>query len=52
MEQLIVFQAVNGAIELRQEVVVDTVWANLDQISLLFSRAKSVISRHIKSSII
>lgn len=46
---LAVFQAENGALELRLNRAKDTVWANLDQISDLFGRDKSVISRHIKS---
>jgi len=46
---LVVFQAENGAFELRLNGAKDTVWANLDQIADLFGRDKSVISRHIKN---
>lgn len=46
---LAVFQAENGALELRWNGAKDTVWANLDQIADLFGRDKSVISRHIKN---
>lgn len=46
--ELAVFQADNGAIELRTDLKSDTIWANLDQIAILFERDKSVISRHIK----
>ena len=46
---LAVFQAENGALELRWDGAKDTVWASLDQISDLFGRDKSVISRHIKN---
>jgi len=45
----IIFQTNNGALELRTDTEVETIWANLDQISQLFNRDKSVISRHIKN---
>lgn len=48
-KELIVFQAENGALELRTDADQDTVWANLDQIAMLFERDKSVISRHLKN---
>lgn len=46
---IIVYQAKNGAIELREDTRVQTIWASLDQISELYGRDKSVISRHIKN---
>jgi len=46
---VIVYQAKNGALELRKDVSQETVWASLDQMSLLFERDKSVVSRHIKN---
>ena len=46
-QQLAIYQAKDGSIELREDVAKETVWANLDQIALLFDRDKSVISRHI-----
>jgi prophage maintenance system killer protein/prophage antirepressor-like protein len=45
----IIYQAKNGAIELKGDWTQDTIWANLDQISSVFGRDKSVISRHIKN---
>ena len=48
-KELAVFQAENGALELRADEAKDTVWANLEQISVLFDRDKSVISRHISN---
>ncbi len=45
----VIYQAKNGAIELRGDVKNETVWATLDQISEVFDRDKSVISRHIKN---
>uniref|UniRef100_Q3AQK0 Death-on-curing protein n=1 Tax=Chlorobium chlorochromatii (strain CaD3) TaxID=340177 RepID=Q3AQK0_CHLCH len=47
--QLAVYQAENGALELRADSALDTIWASLDQIAELFGRDKSVISRHIKN---
>lgn len=49
MNELVIYQAENGGIELRQDANGEMVWANLDQISSLFGRDKSVISRHIKN---
>ena len=45
--KMIVYQAKTGAIELKGDVDRDTIWASLDQISAIFDRDKSVISRHI-----
>lgn len=47
--EVLVFQAKDGAIELRGDVKKETIWASLDQISGIFGRDKSVISRHIKN---
>lgn len=44
----VVFQAKNGAIELRGDFDKETIWATLDQIALVFGRDKSVISRHLQ----
>lgn len=44
----IVYQAKNGAIELRRDFDNETIWATLDQIAEVFGRDKSVISRHVK----
>jgi hypothetical protein len=46
--QIVVYQAKSGAIELRRDIRADTIWASLDQIARVFGRDKSVISRHIK----
>jgi len=42
-----VYQAPNGAIELRGDASRDTIWATLYQIAKIFGRDKSVISRHL-----
>ncbi|MDR0651331.1 MAG: hypothetical protein LBG59_08275 [Candidatus Peribacteria bacterium] len=46
---LIIYQAPNGAIQLRGDFEKETVRASLDQITNIFGRNKSVISRHIKN---
>jgi hypothetical protein len=46
---VVVYQAKNGAIELRGDVSRETIWATLDQIAAVFGRDKSVISRHLKN---
>ena len=51
-KNIVVYQAKNGAIELREDVRAETVWASLDQIANLFGRDKSVISRHIKNTFV
>jgi hypothetical protein len=48
-KEVAIYQSPNGAIGLRGDISKDTVWANLDQIACIFSRDKSVISRHIKN---
>jgi prophage maintenance system killer protein len=45
----VIYQASNGAIELRGDVQHETLWATLDQIADVFGRDKSVISRHLKN---
>ena len=45
----VIYQAKNGALELQTDIAKDTIWANLKQIAALFDRDKSVISRHIKN---
>lgn len=44
---IVIFQAKNGAIELRGDFDKETIWATLDQIATVFGRDKSVISRHL-----
>jgi prophage maintenance system killer protein len=49
LSNIVIYQAPNGAIELKGDFDKETVWANLDQIASVFGRDKSVISRHIKN---
>lgn len=48
-KHLAIYQAEDGALELWADHHQETLWASLDQISTLFGRDKSVISRHIKN---
>ena len=45
----VIYQAKNGAIELRTDVAQKTIWANLNQIADLFGVQKAAISKHIKN---
>ncbi len=47
--KIIIYQAKNGSLELQADYNRETIWASLDQISRLFGRDKSVVSRHIKN---
>ncbi|MDE1975320.1 MAG: virulence RhuM family protein [Patescibacteria group bacterium] len=47
--QLVLYTDKRGDIELRADIEKDTIWATLDQISEVFGRDKSVISRHLKN---
>ncbi len=44
-----IYQAPSGAIEFKGDIKKETMWATLDQISSVFGRDKSVISRHLKN---
>ena len=44
-----IYQSESGSLELSVDGSKDTIWANLNQISQLFDRDKSVISKHIKN---
>ncbi|MDQ7060881.1 MAG: RhuM family protein [Sulfurimonas sp.] len=44
-----IFQSSNGEISFNSDTSNETIWASLDQISKLFNRDKSGISRHIKN---
>ena len=46
---VVIYQAKNGAIELKGDFGHETIWASLDQIADVFGRDKSVISRHLKN---
>jgi death-on-curing family protein len=46
---LIIYQAENGVIELRLDMDNETMWATIDQIAQIFEIDKSNVSRHIKN---
>ena len=47
--RLLVYQGKNGEILLKEDGKHQTIWANLNQISEIFGKDKSTISRHIRS---
>lgn len=49
LSKTIIYQAPNGAIELKGDLNKETVWANQAQIVKLFDVDQSVISRHIRN---
>lgn len=48
-QKMVIYQTKSGALELREDLNKETVWATLDQIAEVFGRDKSVISRHLKN---
>ncbi len=48
-DQIVIYQAKNGSLELQGDLEKETIWANLQQIADLFGTDKSGISRHIKN---
>ena len=46
---VVVYQAKNGAIELRGDFSRETIWATQAEIVKLFNVDQSVVSRHIKN---
>lgn len=47
--QLVIYQADNGEIKIDVQLHDETVWLSLDQMTQIFKRDKSVISRHLKN---
>ena len=46
---VVIYQAKNGAIELRTDIQKETIWASINQIADLFGVQKAAISKHIKN---
>ncbi len=44
-----IYQAKNGAIELKIDATQDTIWANQKKLSVIFDIERSVITKHIKN---
>ena len=49
MNEVIIYQSQNNQIEVSVQVDKDTIWLNQSEITLLFERDQSVISRHINN---
>jgi len=49
LKEVIVYQNNAGSIAFKGDYEKETIWASLDQITKLFGRDKSVISRHLKN---
>lgn len=49
MNELAIFQAESGALELRADTTQETLWANKKQIAEIFGIDRSVVSKHIKN---
>ncbi len=47
MSEIIIYKAKNGQVELDISLTEETMWLSLTQITQLFGRDKSVISRHL-----
>ena len=47
--QLVLFSSVDGDVSIDVKYEQETVWLSLNQLSQLFGRDKSVISRHLKN---
>ena len=48
-ERIALYQAPDGTVSLEVKLEAETVWLNLNQMSGLFDRDKSVISRHLRN---
>ncbi|GLR70241.1 hypothetical protein GCM10007852_11490 [Agaribacter marinus] len=49
MDELQIYQSEDGALTLDVALTDDTVWLSLDQMTVLFDRNKSTVSRHINN---
>jgi hypothetical protein len=47
--RIVIYQAKSGALELRQDLQKQTIWATQAEIAQLYGKDQSVISRHIAS---
>lgn len=48
-KDLIIYQLESGALELKADFSTETVWASQKDISLIYGKDQSVISRHIRN---
>ncbi|MGO1242776.1 MAG: RhuM family protein [Sphingobacterium sp.] len=48
-DQIIIYQTADGQTSIDVKLEYDTIWLSLNQLTILFGRDKSVISRHLKN---
>jgi hypothetical protein len=48
-KEIVIFQAKNGAIELKGDFKKETIWASQQQIATIFDVERSVVTKHIKN---
>lgn len=48
-EQIVIYQASTGAIQLKQDINADTVWASQTQIAEIFDVGRPMITKHIRN---
>ena len=49
ISEIAIYKSKNGEIELDVQLVENSIWLSLNQLSVLFGRDKSVISRHLNN---
>ena len=50
--KILVYQAPNGAIQLKADANQETIWANQVQISTIFGVDRTVVTKHINNGLI
>ena len=48
-QQILIYQAKSGALEIKSDINKSTVWARQSQIAKIFDVDRSVITKHIKN---
>ena len=49
INELVIYKSENGAVSLNVEIIDDTVWLTQAQMTELFNRDRTVITRHINN---
>ena len=47
--RIVIYKDKNGQVELHADIIEDTLWANLNQVSNIFDVQKSAVSKHLKN---
>jgi hypothetical protein len=50
VQKLVIYQTKDGALELREDANKENIWATQTDLSLIYQKDQSVISRHIKKN--